>query len=700
MLVVVLFTLLLLAGILAATMRLSLGSRQNTADQAATLRAQYAAESGLALARSKLSNIETLLSQAEGSSTIGLKLAKTTRLAAVRGWVESLCGSGTWDAMTQGKNNGPGFYDKAPDKNYPAAVQCVPTNLNSDDNFILFAKIVQTDSYSVLPQSERPALTEAAIKSFWRTLLTSPYDLANTSAGSRATTRLLLTRIVKLQGNHYRVFLRVPSVAVTASGNAGASRVLAAQSEQSGEWWFDIAQPSLLDAVVQDDYHTSVAGAAINFTTTTRFQGPIKTNDIFTFTTSAGNNSPSFSGVISSAGCTDRIVTASEATCTRSPGVRIGTTVKRDFTGNDATRSTSIRNYIRNQGINVNYNGTIPNYASEYQPFPEAATIQENAANGKDENGVAFADGSRGLVLGTNEVGIKMFVGDRDMKVPTTYDSSNRTWAEPSPSYQYFMPMTDPKCTEDFNGTCAPVYSNTIYRVDQNMNMQSKTGTGDWTAMSGKFNGVIFKSGTATGAGLSLMGPGRTADDKALPAVASFMGITVATPRQLDIRSDLALSQSPCRFDEYESTVVTPPCKDRKNVLGLFSSESKILIKKQVPNNAVLQAAVMSSQKEVAVEGHDDGDHRGNLSFTGSMVEKYYGANGTFGGTKCIRWDRWGRCIETAEKRTGYDRDYSHDKRFLEGLTPPFYPVSPKWDMTDASRDGNSLDNLIFKQGS
>ena len=43
---VVLFTMLLLAGILAATLRLSLGSRQNTGDQKATLQAQYAAESG------------------------------------------------------------------------------------------------------------------------------------------------------------------------------------------------------------------------------------------------------------------------------------------------------------------------------------------------------------------------------------------------------------------------------------------------------------------------------------------------------------------------------------------------------------------------------------------------------------------------------------------------------------------------------
>jgi hypothetical protein len=53
--------MLLLAGILAATLRLSLGSRQNTADQKATLQAQYAAESKLALAQSRIRDIQLLI---------------------------------------------------------------------------------------------------------------------------------------------------------------------------------------------------------------------------------------------------------------------------------------------------------------------------------------------------------------------------------------------------------------------------------------------------------------------------------------------------------------------------------------------------------------------------------------------------------------------------------------------------------------
>lgn len=695
MIVVVLFTLLLLAGILAATVRLSLGSRQNTADQAATLKAQYAAESGLALARSHLRQMQNILSVAQTGSATGLKLSRSTSPIAIRTWVNQLCGSGTWQAITEGEDGGAGFYDKGADKSYPSAQACVPSGLNSDDNFILLARAVQPASYDLLPQSERPATDDASLKAFWRTVFTSPKVMSSSGLDTEVSMQLSISRILRLSSTYHRVYIKVPQVVISAAPT-GARRVLRAQSAQTGEWWFDITQPSLLDAVVQDDYHTSEEGAAINYTTETRFQGPIKTNDVFTFTTRNGYDSPSFSGQISSAGCIDRIQNADEITCTRQPGVRVGSTLNRSFSGTDAQKSESIRAHIVNQGVNVNYNGVTPNYASAYQPFPTAAEIQQNAAQGLDENGVAFADGSRGLTLGTSEVGLQMFVGDASMNPPSIYNATSRTWQEASPSYQYLRPITATNCTEQLGGSCTPTYSNTIYRVDQDMNMYSKTGTGSWTLMTGKFNGAVFKPGAATDTALSLLGPGRisgsTPAAQARPALASFMGLTVATARGIDIRSDLAMSQAPCRYDEYETVQVTPPCKDRKNVLGLFSSAAKIVVKKQVPDNAILQVAMMSSQKEFTVEGYDSGRSRGDITFTGSLVEKYYGANGTFG-TECTL------IIFCSNTGTGYNRDYSHDKRFLDGLAPPFYPVSPKWDFTDASRDGNTLTDLIVRQG-
>ena len=98
------------------------------------------------------------------------------------------------------------------------------------------------------------------------------------------------------------------------------------------------------------------------------------------------------------------------------------------------------------------------------------------------------------------------------------------------------------------------------------------------------------------------------------------------------------------------------------------------------------------------MEGYDTGDPRGALKFTGSMVEKYYGANGTFG-TRCTATDRRGNCTATEAYRTGYTRDYSYDKRFADGLTPPFYPTSPKWTFTDASSRDSDLSDVLWNQG-
>ncbi|WP_198296184.1 hypothetical protein [Deinococcus sp. DB0503] len=691
MILVVLLTLLLLSGILAATLRLGLGSRQNTADQAATLRAQYVAESGLALAQSWLRDVQTMLSPAENGATPGLFLAPNIRVSAVRTWIDQLCGTGTWTALNEGINGGPGFFD--PDgndgagRNYPTAQACVPTNLNSDDNFTLFAKLVTPASYNALPASEQPGATEAARKAFWRRVLTQAQSRANGDLGSSTTTSLSLTRILRLGPDHHRVFVRVASLTASADANANSRRIITAQGARDGEWWFDVLQPSLLDAVVQTDYHTMVSGGPVNFTTTTSFQGQIKTNDIFTFTSQSGYNSPRFSGKISSAGCTSRTQTAEEESCVRRPGVRVDGSVFRyplDSTLTDEQKSDGIRSYISNNRVNVNYSGVTPNYASQYQPFPRAALIQENAANGLDADGNPLSDNSRGLILGNGVIGIQMFVGDGDMNPPNSYDSAQRRWVEATPSYQYLRPIVSQNCVEQLGGTCTYTYSNTIYRVDDRKRIYSKTGNGSWILLPNPFNGVIFKA--AGSEPLTLVGPdpGRlstgTQEGRVRPAVASFSGITVATPRQIDIRSDLALSQSPCRYDEYDSVSLNPPCKERENVLGLFSSAGKIVVRRQVPNNAVIHAALMASQQEFMVEGYDSGAYRGEMLFTGSMVERYYGASGTTSGT-------------------GYGRDYSHDKRFLDGLTPPFYPTSPKWSFEDAGTK-RDLTRVLWKQGS
>lgn len=722
MIIVVLFTLLLLAGVLAASLRLGLSSRQTTADQASTLRAQYAAESGVALARSRLQDVQAMLSfnspRIVGGA--GMKLAPNIKITAVQDWVFRLCGTSNWQDMYEGREpNARGFLDRTLDPNddasekfYPTAQSCKPANLNSASQFALFANIVTPEAYGVLPTGEAPAATPEARQAFWQTLLTQ--RSTSTSGNVNLSTQVGITRVLRLTANHSRIYLGVQQLDSAATESTGrVRRVVTASGTDTGQWWFDIVQPSLLEATVQTDYQTSQAGGIIYFTSRTNFQGPLKTNDVFAFNSSTGNNNPSFSGKLTSAGCIDRIENATEITCTRQPGVRVATTgtptPNRNFSGTDTAKSTAIQNYIANNGVNVNYNGITPNFAGQYQPFPTNSSNQANAANGLDENGQPLIN-ERGLTLGSTEVGVQLYVGDANGNQVTQYDANQRKWVEPSPAYQYIKPATGVSCNSNFdiNG-CTYTYSNTTYRVDANKNMQQKIGNGAWTSITGKFNGVIYKNG-----GVSILGPGRgnytdsNSVVQARPALASFSGITLAATGDVTVRSDLAMSQTPCRYDEYASVQVTPPCSDRQNVLGMFSSGGNVIVGRQTPDNVVLQTAMMASQKEFTVDGYDDADRgsRGAVNFTGSLVEKYYGANGSFGTRTvqvCTKYNSNGSCKTYANQNqayeAGYGRDYSYDRRFLDGLSPPYYPVSPKWDFYDASSRDGDFSDLIWKQG-
>ncbi|MDO4262593.1 MAG: hypothetical protein Q4C67_00160 [Deinococcus sp.] len=74
---VVLFTLILLAAILVVSSRLSLSSLQTNADQASTLEAQYAAESNMNYARSVLSDLQAMMSKPpEGSESEDVALSR------------------------------------------------------------------------------------------------------------------------------------------------------------------------------------------------------------------------------------------------------------------------------------------------------------------------------------------------------------------------------------------------------------------------------------------------------------------------------------------------------------------------------------------------------------------------------------------------------------------------------------------------
>lgn len=741
--VVVLFTMLLLAGILAATVQLSLGSRQNTADQAATLRAQYTAESNVSLIRSKLSDLQTILSKGTVKNSSGLdediiKVPASTKIDQLRLYGALFCGLSTYNA-TQWTSGA----DFSPLKDgvtvYPNARKCEPSQsiLTLNNQFQILADLINPLIYNQLPRAEQPqdVTSSDSRLSFWNDIMRSK---SNRMTTANTTFRLRPLRVVELFPDaRFRFYVAVDSTA--ARGNdASSTRVLSARSNAgSGIWWFEISLPSLDQDVLRTMHHRSYANKnstapSINFDRQV-FEGSVFTNEKFLFTKDA---QAQFKGEVMSAGCTNlpEIVPA-DFNCSKEAGVYIGGDAYTATSGTDSQKNAALLKSMRdNTKVVFDSNGdgkedntdVAPDFTAGFSPLPNNANNQQNAAAGKDSNGILLADGTTGITLDDATSGLEMFAGDSSGSALNKYE--NGKWQETTPVYQYIkIYNTSDACTWDTGyWAYADAYSNSLnrfvasdsynnapsinkrriieyysnipyyryqinqqkcisnfkgnpvkeYRVDKDGNMYLKTA-GAWPpAPSGKFNGVIYGSQIKRLAGPTRVSGNLTGTtiDEAPPALASFSKITLAAQGNINIDTDLTMSDTPCKLLETCS-------KNPTNILGIYSQSGEISIQKDAPNNLNIHATILASEREINVDGYNWGASRGDVNLIGGLTENWYGAFGIVG-----------------DSSPGYGRNFSYDRRLKQGLHPPYWPVSPKWAIEDSTSE-SSLSTLITTQG-
>ncbi|EYB66570.1 hypothetical protein DEIPH_ctg103orf0113 [Deinococcus phoenicis] len=747
MIIVVLFTLLLLAGILAATLRLGLSSRQNTADQAATLKAQYAAESQMAVITRRLRDYQTILSPTRpgpnGTTITNILVAPATTKAELQTYAEQFCNynasTNPWTSITE-------FNTARSDQDaetFTDAKQCtVNANVNNPNQFQLLADIVTPEAYETLELSgDRPSDTddEDVLKAWWTALLTTEQSGTNWKLNIRAL------RAVQLTPARYRFYFGVLNAKAKGQENA-AQRVLAASRASDGIWWIEVQLPNLLEDVLMTNHHrakpdaneTYVAAGApgVNFTSQ-RFDGSIHTNEKFLFD---GSSSATFLDKVSSVGCTDLPENGrpDSGDCSKTPGVYIrglsGPQTPPSSADSDEERDKAIANLVAASPRTVNFvksteDATKINYAktdftAAYKPLPENENDQIAAAK---ENGLYFAASVESLT---------MKAADASGNTLSTY--ANGKWTETSGNiYQYITLTrkeisTTRKCTTGswsyadkksgskyvptaiYNNTpdyiegnlarqtvkvsgktryqtrsvnCYNVPSETLvseeYRYGPDMVLKKKPANGSWssaTTVRTNFNGVIYAPNLS-----NVSGPARSGNDttgaisKAPPALASFSKITLAASDDISISSDLTMSETPCTFSE---TKATPPCTRKPaNVLGIYSQGGDIIFRDPAPKNLNIHAAMITSTGQATVENYNTRTQNGNIKLIGSLIENWYGAFGTYGGNG---------------GDTGYGRDFTYDSRLNSGITPPFFPVSPRWDIQAASEiSSNRLFNII-----
>ncbi|WP_261663068.1 hypothetical protein [Deinococcus sp. Marseille-Q6407] len=736
MIVIVLFTMLLLAAILYASTQLSLSAARTTTDQRGALSAQYVAESNLNVARSQLRSLSQLLSpkfKTPNGEIPSIQIKLGTPVNDVESLIQQLCGTNTpidnWSTL-------PGFQPKPGEKmtngqvytdNYARVCQGPSGRIEPNgqtNQFALLGTYILPEAYSVaLPANERPdnLMTVAGRTAFWQSLFTGTNNKF-TRNGSRL--QLDLVQIIKYVprtgGVAYRFVIRTRNL--SARGVQGnAARFLKSTNNTSDRqtWYFEIKLSSLLKNVLQTNFHRSQGAATpnINFTSQV-FNGPVHTNEKFVF---ANNATASFNGPLSSAGCTNLADAPTSSTstsnwsCNQMRGYYLA--------GNIRTAPASMSDRQANNALNADLKSNTT--ASIDDPVPEADYAPNNVNFAADY--IALPDNANdqkakaiegGITVPTNATGLQLFAGDANGNALTSYDSSKTRWNEPSNTYQYirFYP-TQEQCiygtvgwektdhttyyktpsayrTRDYHNyyrrpvVCDSNLGDTPvveYRVDSQGNLFKKSGT-SWSSTGRKFNGVIFGDTIST-----VMGPPRLSNisnptgqevlNNAPPALASFSKITIAAQKSVGIGSDLTMSDAPCRQEDTDCKKYPYPA----NMLGIFSQEGNVSIAGNGPADIKIHAALMSSKGEVNVNGYDAISQRGRVHLRGSLVENWYGAFGTFN-------------PNNNTDISGYGRNFTYDRRFREGNAPPYWPVSPSWSSADA-RERARLEDVTVQQG-
>ena len=684
--VTVLIVMLLLAGVVVVTGQLALSARRSSADQDATVRAQYVAESGLARSRAQLRLISNLLT----NLNIQVPLSATTTTMRLN--MENLCGP----TLNSGL---PAF---------GAATMCSATNtatglLNSTTAALLSGNRLSIFNYvnpnafannNYTLDTSSQSLASAA-SNYWAQMLSqNGVALSGTIADGSFSSNIGLTvqNVQRTTGGAYVINLSVPVVNTLGklSGNP-STRAIKAQTAQ-GSYALTFSQGSLAKYALLTN-HQNVDAAAdaacatnpvtcprITFTSNTIFSGPVHTNQNFRF-----QGTPYFGGEVTSAGCASTTSSSGDITVTdpaTGNAVCANTPNPGAYSSTGFTRSSDMADpaapvlCTTQSSPGVCTSTTNPQFLSAdatkppvtwnagYVALPKTSTEQVTAA----QTGGLYLSG----VINSMNLSVKNGVTLSGRATPEKVQLVSYTQGAVTTN----LAMTADKKVFILVGTIwKPAIQVGGIWIDATSAV-AVTAISAGTAQS-SFNGVIYTEGGIT----SLKGPdrptGATTATTTAPALADFSQITVASTNDIHIKSDLKYESSPCSgSNAVISGVFTPATcgnKSAVNILGIYSVQGDVKIDSpaaytgvgnSAPPDVKIEAILMAAKGRVTVDGYNQGAPQGQVNLTGGIIENYYGPFGTVNG---------------ATQSTGYGRNFVYDERTGEGLAPPSFPTQPNW---------------------
>ncbi|MDD5347464.1 MAG: DUF4900 domain-containing protein [Candidatus Omnitrophica bacterium] len=127
--------------------------------------------------------------------------------------------------------------------------------------------------------------------------------------------------------------------------------------------------------------------------------------------------------------------------------------------------------------------------------------------------------------------------------------------------------------------------------------------------------------------------------------------VTVSSERDMVITNHV-------RYEEYTASPLSATGYD--NILGILSWGGNIRIDESAPNDIQIHGIIMAHNGIFTVDDYQHGSPRGTATLLGGSITDFYGAFGTFSGGSMV---------------SGYGRNFVYDRRVLdEGLTPPYFP--------------------------
>ena len=159
--------------------------------------------------------------------------------------------------------------------------------------------------------------------------------------------------------------------------------------------------------------------------------------------------------------------------------------------------------------------------------------------------------------------------------------------------------------------------------------------------------------------------------------IANLKGDGSSTSPDIQAASEITVSSSGDIFIGGHITYQEDPAvnPDADNILGIFSSNGNIMLRKDGPNNLQINATMMAASdnhglgaQDITIGNNYDYNYpnKGKLNLTGGLIENRDQTTGVY---------------YSNGHKTGYEWNFTYDDRFLAGKAPPYFPYVTKFIM-------------------